>query len=77
MNKYDDRFQILIDEFNEKMEKTKQPRKLKFEYEDKFIRLFKNLISKSCSEDFEIIFNAYKNCLKRFVGEDEDENDEK
>ena len=75
-NKHDERFQILIDEFNGKMEKTKQPKRLKFDYEDKIIRMFKNLISKSCANDFDKIFDAYKKCLKRFLGDDEVENDE-
>jgi len=73
MNKYDDRFQILIEEFDEKMEKTKQPKRLKFDFEDKIIRMFKYLISKSCPDDFEKIFEAYKNCLKRFHGDDDEE----
>ena len=72
-NKYDERFQVLIEEYDEKLEKTKKPKKLKFEYEDKIVRLFKSLISKSCCDDFEPIFSAYKNCMKNFTGEEETE----
>ena len=72
-NKYDERFQVLIEEYDEKLEKTKKPKRLKFEYEDKIVRLFKSLISKSCCDDLELIFSAYKNCMKNFDGEVENE----
>ena len=72
-NKYDERFQVLIEEYDEKFEKTKKPKKLKFEYEDKIVRLFKSLIGKSCVDDFEMIFDSYKNCMKTFGGEVENE----
>ena len=57
--KFDDRFEILIKEFDEKMQKTKKPKKLIFEYEDKIIRLFKQLIARACYDDIRLIFNAF------------------
>ena len=57
--KFEDRFEILIKEFDEKMQKTKKPKKLIFEYEDKIIRLFKQLIARACYDDIRLIFNAF------------------
>ena len=76
-NKYDERFQVLIEEYDEKLEKTKKPKKLKFEYKDKIVRLFKSLISKSCCySEFNIIFDSFKSCFEKFNQHDPEKEEE-
>ena len=65
-NKYEEIFQIIVDEYNEKLAKGKNTKMLKFNYEDKLNRMYKRLVSKSCADDFESIFDAYCETIDKF-----------
>ena len=58
-NKFELIFDSVIEEYKEKLLKSKKPKVLKINTEDKIHQTFKRLISKGCSKDFEKIYETY------------------
>ena len=65
-NKFELIFDSVIDEYKEKLLKSKKPKVLKINTEDKIHQTFKRLISKGCSKDFEKIYETYMNTISIF-----------
>ena len=60
-------FQSIIDEYYEKIEKSKNRKILKISFEDKIHQTFRRLISKSCHTHFEKIYDTYIDALEKLI----------
>ena len=67
LDKFELIFQSIIDEYNEKIEKSKNPKLLKISFEDKIHQTFRRLISKSCHTHFEKIYDTYIDTLEKLI----------
>ena len=65
LSKFELIFQSIIDEYNEKIEKSKNPKLLKISFEYKIHQTFRRLISKSCHTHFEKIYDTYIDALDK------------
>ena len=65
-NKFELIFDSVIEEYKEKLLKSKKPKVLKINTEDKIHQTFKRLISKGCSKDFDKIYETYMDTISIF-----------